>query len=170
MTTTEMMLQHAQQSCGEEGGVARRSSTSQACEGERRRGFTLIELVIAMAILALLALVVAPAVMNQLEKAKISSTKDKLKSVKTAIDMFRVDTGKYPTKLRDLVEKPKEEAVARNWIKGGYIEGGEEPKDAWNEDFVYKRTVDGKNPYELYSYGPNGPGAAKEDWLSVWNQ
>jgi general secretion pathway protein G len=133
-----------------------------------RGGFTLIELIIAMAILALLALVVAPMFMGALDKARISSTKDKLKSIKTSIDMFKVDTGKYPSKIRDLVEKPKEESLARNWQKGGYLQGGEEPKDAWDEYFVYKRTPDGQNPYELYSYGSNGPSASKEDWISVW--
>jgi general secretion pathway protein G len=135
-----------------------------------RSGFTFIELVIAIAILAILALVVGPMVMGQLEKARISGTVSNLKSLKTAIDMFKVDTARYPTKLRDLVEKPREEAVARNWAKGGYIEGGELPKDAWGEEFQYKRTPEGKNPYELYSYGANGPGAGKEEWLSVWNQ
>jgi general secretion pathway protein G len=73
-------------------------------------------------------------------------------------------------KLRDVVEKPREEAVARNWAKGGYIEGGELPQDAWREEFQYKRTPEGKNPYELYSYGSNGAGAPKEEWISVWNK
>lgn len=135
-----------------------------------RAGFTLIELVIAIAILAVLALVVGPMVMGQLEKARISSTKSNLKSLKTAVDMFKVDTARYPSRLRDLVEKPREEAVARNWAKGGYIEGGELPKDAWTEDFQYKRTPEGKTPYELYSYGANGPSAPKEEWISVWDR
>jgi general secretion pathway protein G len=135
-----------------------------------RSGFTFIELVIGIAILAILALVVAPGIMGVLEKARISGTVSNLKNIKTAIDMFKVDTARYPTKLRDLVEKPREEAVARNWTKGGYIEGGELPKDAWNEEFQYKRTPEGKTPYELYSFGANGPGASKEEWISVWNQ
>jgi general secretion pathway protein G len=135
-----------------------------------RDGFTFIELVIAIAILALLALVVGPLVMGQLDKARMSSTRSNLTSIKTAIDMFKVDTGKYPTKLRDLVEKPKEEAIARSWQKGGYLQGAEVPQDAWKEDFVYKRTAEGKNPYELYSYGPNGASAPKEEWISVWKE
>ncbi len=135
-----------------------------------RAGFTFIELVIVIAILAVLAVFVGPAIMNQLEKAKTSGTLTNLKGVKSAIDMFKVDTGKYPTKLRDLIEKPKEESVARNWQKGGYIEGGQEPKDSWNEDLQYKRTPEGANPYELYSYGSNGPSAPKEEWISVWTK
>jgi len=133
-----------------------------------RSGFTLIELVIAIAILAVLAILVGPRVMQVLENARSSSTKSNLKTLKTAIDMFKVDTGKYPTRLRDLVEKPREESVARNWAKGGYIEGGDLPKDSWNEDFQYKRTPEGKTPYDLYSYGANGPSAPKEEWISVW--
>ncbi len=135
-----------------------------------RAGFTFIELVIAIAILAVLALVVGPMVMGQLEKAKVSGTTSNMQTLKTSIDMFKIDTARYPTKLRDLVEKPKEEVVARNWMKGGYVQGGELPKDGWSEDFQYKRTPEGKNPYELYSYGANGAGAPKEEWISAWSK
>jgi general secretion pathway protein G len=134
-----------------------------------RQGFTLIELIIAIAILVILAGVIGPIVMNQLDKAKVSSTKSNLRSIKSAIDMFKIDTGKYPTKLRDLVEKPREENVAKKWQKGGYLEGGELPRDGWSEDFQYKVTPGGKNPYELYSYGPQGPGSPNSEWHSVWD-
>lgn len=134
-----------------------------------RAGFTFIELIIGIAILVILAATVGPMVMGQLEKAKISTTKTNLKSIKSAIDMFRIDIGKYPAKLRDLVEKPREETLAKKWQKGGYLEGGELPKDGWNEDFQYKVTAGGKNPYELYSYGPQGPGAPDTEKLSVWD-
>jgi len=135
-----------------------------------RAGFTLIELIIAITIVAILALIVAPKFMGYLDSARITSTQASLKNIKTAIDGFRIQTGRYPTRLRDLIEKPKEEAVARSWQKGGYLEGSELPKDAWTEDFVYKRTPDGKNPYELYSYGPDGASAPKESWISVWKE
>lgn len=133
-----------------------------------RSGFTLVELMIVIAIIAVLATLVAPAIITQIDKARKSATLSTLRTLKTAIDTFKLETTRYPTKLRDLVEKPKEEAVARNWQKGGYIEGGELPKDSWSEDFQYKRTPEGTNPYELYSYGPNGAGAPKDEWLSVW--
>lgn len=134
-----------------------------------RAGFTLIELVIAIAILAILAAVVAPVLFGYLDRAKVTGTKSNLRTIKSSIDMFRIETGKYPVKLRDLVQKPKEENIARKWQKGGYIEGGELPKDGWSEDFQYKVTPEGKNPYELYSYGPQGPGAPESERISVWN-
>jgi general secretion pathway protein G len=137
---------------------------------QARSGFTLIELVVAIAILAVLAAIVGPAIMNKIDNARKSATLSNLKTLKTAIDTFKSGTGRYPAKLHDLVEKPKEEAVARNWQKGGYIEGGELPQDSWHEDFQYKRTPEAKNPYELYSYGPNGAGAPKDEWISVWNR
>jgi general secretion pathway protein G len=133
-----------------------------------RAGFTFIELIIGIAILVILAATVGPLVLGQLENAKIATTKTNLKSIKSAIDMFRI-TGKYPVKLRDLVEKPRDEALAKKWQKGGYLEGGEVPKDAWGEDFQYKVTAAGKNPYELYSYGPDGAGAPDTERLSVWD-
>jgi general secretion pathway protein G len=134
-----------------------------------RPGFTLIELLIVIAIIAILAAVGVPLMMNRIDQARISGTKSNLRSLKASIDMFRIDTGKYPTKLRDLVEKPREEALAKKWQKGGYLEGGELPKDPWSEDFQYKVTAGGKNPYELYSYGPQGPGAPNNEWYSVWD-
>jgi general secretion pathway protein G len=133
-----------------------------------RAGFTFIELIIGIAILIILAATVGPMVMGLVDKAKIATTKTNLKSIKSAIDMFRIG-GKYPAKLRDLVEKPRDEALAKKWQKGGYLEGGEVPKDGWGEDFQYKITPNGKNPYELYSYGPDGPGAPDAEKLSVWD-
>lgn len=139
--------------------------------GHVRSGFTLIELAIAMAILLILGAIAVPRFMAYLDKARITSTFANAKAIKAAIDGFKMDTGKYPAKLRDLVEKPKEEALARKWQKGGYFEGSDEvPQDAWNEDFVYKRTPEGKNPYELYSYGPDGAGSPKDEWISVWDK
>ncbi len=135
-----------------------------------RAGFTFIELVIAIAILAILAAIVGPMFMGQLEKARVSGTRSNLNSIKSAIGMFKVDTARYPNKLRDLVKKPRDEALARKWQKGGYLEGGELPDDAWGESFQYKRTPEGKNPYELYSYGPNLAGSPKEEWHSVWDK
>jgi general secretion pathway protein G len=129
----------------------------------------MIELLVAIAILAILAAVVGPLVLGQIDKARVTGTRSNLKSVKSAIDMYKIDIGKYPTKLRDLVEKPREESAAKKWQKTGYLEGGEVPKDSWGEEFQYKVTSGGKNPYELYSYGPKGPGAPSDEWLSVWD-
>ena len=139
--------------------------------GHTRSGFTLIELAIAMMILLILGAVAIPRFMAYLEKAKVSATKTNLQALKSAIDGFKIDTGKYPPKLRDLIEKPKDETLARRWQKGGYLEGTDEiPKDGWDEDFVYKITPQGKNPYDLYSYGPDGAGSPKDEWISVWDK
>jgi general secretion pathway protein G len=133
-----------------------------------RFGFTLIELLVAIAILAILAAVVGPLLLGRIDEAKRTGTKSYLKNIQSAINMFKLDVGKYPASLRNLVEKPREEALAKKWQKGGYLEGGELPKDAWGEDFQYKVTPGGKNPYELYSYGSQGPGAPNNEWYSVW--
>lgn len=135
-----------------------------------RSGFSFIELVVVIMVMAILAGLGVPMVMNLVDKARVNSTRSNLQALKSAIVMFKNDTSRYPTKLRDLVEKPKEEAVARKWQKGGYMESGELPQDAWSEDFQYKRTPDGKHPYELYSYGSEGAGSDKSEWISVWDK
>ncbi len=135
-----------------------------------QKGFSLIEILIAITILGIIAGISVPMFMGYLDKARIRGTRSNLRSLKSSIEMFKLDTGKYPSKLRDLVQKPREEALARKWQKGGYIEGGELPQDNWGESFQYKVTPGGKNPFELYSFGSNGPGAPKEEWLSVWDR
>lgn len=135
-----------------------------------RPGFTFMELVIAMTILLILSAVVGPMFMRYVDRARVTGTRQNMGTLRSSIDMFKSEIGKYPVKLRDLVEKPREEAVARKWPKGGYIQGGELPEDAWGEPFQYKRTPEGKNPYELYSYGPEGPGSPKDEWISVWDK
>ena len=135
-----------------------------------RSGFTFIELMIVLTVLAILATLGGVAALNLVGRAKKTSTKSTLQSLKSAIVAYHSDTNKYPTKLRDLVERPKDANFGNKWQKGGYIEGGELPQDAWGEDFIYKRTPEGKNLYELYSYGPEGAGAPKDEWFSVWDR
>jgi general secretion pathway protein G len=128
-----------------------------------REGFTLIEILIAVAIVAIMVVTVGPNLMRMAFKGKKDATKVRLAGVKQSLNTYFLDASEYPEKLRDLVKKPAE---AKKW-DGPYLD--EEPRDAWDRRFQYKRTPGGKHPYDLYSFGENGQGSPKEEWLSVWD-
>jgi len=119
-------------------------------------GFTLIEMVIVMAIIALLAALVGPQLFGKLGESKIKGTKAQIEMLSTALDAYRLDNGRYPTQdenLTALVEKP---ANLPNWA-GPYLKKKELPKDPWGNAFVYTiPPVKGGLDYDLYSLGPDG--------------
>ncbi|HSC25542.1 MAG TPA: type II secretion system major pseudopilin GspG [Candidatus Babeliales bacterium] len=136
-----------------------------------RAGFTLMEILIAVMILGLLGAMVGPALNNIYKSQQKRTCKGTLTGFKKGISMYQMHTQQLPSTLKDLIKKPKEERAAKKW-EGPYI--GEDlvevPKDPWGEDFKYKVTTGAKHPYELYSYGPNGKGAPKEEWINVWDE
>ncbi len=134
-----------------------------------RGGFTLMEIMIAIAILAIISAVVGPYFMAYLEKAKKSTAKTTLKGFKSAILLYQADVGQYPTTLKDLIRRPREERLAKKW-EGKYIDKKEVPVDSWGNKYQYKVTPAGANPYELLSYGPKGKGSPKVEHLSVWDE
>ena len=129
-------------------------------------GFTFAELMIVVLIMGVLMGITIPAYWAFAERARKRATRTSLKNMQQQIDMFKSDTGKYPQKLSDLVEKPTG-ALGKDW-EGPYLK--KELFDGWKQEFEYKRTPGGKHPYDLYSYGKGGPeGAAEEDEIDVWN-
>jgi type II secretion system protein G len=134
-----------------------------------RQGFSLVELVIYIAIVAVLAMVAIPAGFKYMKDARISSAKSKIRAFEGAITMFQVQMGQYPSQLKDLVEQPSDERLKRKWT-GEFLE--KKPDmfvDPWSNKYQYKLTPqDAEHKYELYSYGPNGKGSPKSEWISVW--
>jgi general secretion pathway protein G len=130
-----------------------------------QEGFTFMELAVAVAILGILATIGGFGYMRYAEMARENKTKTNLRTIKSAIDLFKIQYGKLPVHLKDLVERPKYE------IKGWKPSFEEKlPTDGWSYDFVYKPTPGSKHPYELYSYGGSaGPEEAAENRISVWD-
>lgn len=134
-----------------------------------RDAFTLIEIMIAIAIIAILTAVIAPNFVGYMKKSRISSTESTIRMLEGAINMFNAHTGQYPGRLVELIKKPADEKLARKW-DGPYIKQKEIPEDPWGNKYIYKLTPQGTDhKYELYSHGPNGKGAPKEEIISVWN-
>lgn len=117
-------------------------------------GFTLIELMIVVAILGLLAAFLIPKIMDRPEDARRTKATMDIATIKTALRLYKVDNGGYPTTeqgLQALVVQPE---TARNWHEGGYFEDGEVPKDPWNNDYVYELN-DNDRPV-ITSFGRDG--------------
>lgn len=115
---------------------------------ESGAGFTLIELMVVMIILGLLAALVVPKMFGKLEKAKTNAAYAQIELLGTALDSYRLDTGRYPATLNGLISK---ESTDEGW-NGPYLKKGEIPKDPWNNDYIYV-TPGVHGEYDLYSYG-----------------
>ena len=124
-----------------------------------QRGFTLLEMLVVLTILALMAAIVAPRVLKSLGGARSDTAIAQISALSTGIDLYQLETGTLPPTLTALVEKPQ--GVAR-W-NGPYLKKRNIPKDPWGREFRYQ--APGKNSeYDLYSLGADGiPGGANDD-------
>jgi general secretion pathway protein G len=119
-------------------------------ENNSQSGFTLIELLIVMAILALLAGLVGPTLWNKLAGAKTDTAATQIKSFEAALDSYRLDIGKYPKEIQDLV---KNNSGKSRW-NGPYMK--KIPLDPWGNDYQYQKPGRHNKDYDLYSYGADG--------------
>jgi general secretion pathway protein G len=133
---------------------------------DHEHGFTLIELMVVIVILGILAGLIIPRIMGRPEEARRMKARVQLESIETALKLYKLDTGSYPTTeqgLQALVEPPTVGELAKNWRKGGYLEKGKVPKDPWGNDFVYL-SPGVNDDFDLSSYGKDGqPGGEDDD-------
>ena len=126
---------------------------------KNERGFTLIELMIVIIILALLATLVAPRVMDKLEQAKRTTTVIQITNFKGGLKFFKMDNGFYPSTepgLKALIEKPTTGREAKNWKDGGYLEPRKIPLDPWGNPYLYISPGVHNKEYDIVSYGADG--------------
>ncbi|MGB5600460.1 MAG: type II secretion system major pseudopilin GspG [Thiothrix litoralis] len=148
-----------------------KSQFSKTCLSTQQRGFILIEMMIVLVILGLIAGIVGPQAMKYLGKGKTQSSKVQIENISAALDMYRLEVGSYPTSadgLKALVTAP---SSARGW-NGPYLKKGEVPKDAWNNEYQYKRPGSNSQPYDLLSFGADGAAGGEGDDadISLWQK
>ena len=146
-------------------GVRARMMTAMRCRkdeaGAKPNGFTLVELLVVLAILGLVAAVATPQVLKYLAKAKTDTARIDIKGIGVALDLFLLDTGHYPSEqegLAILVEKP----AAGEW-HGPYLKSKRVPLDPWGRHYIY-RFPGQHGDYDLYTFGAdNAPGGTGEN-------
>ena len=128
-------------------------------------GFTLIEIMVVLVIIAILGALIGPQIFGQVDNARIKATKLDIQSLGTALDMYQMDNFRYPTTeqgLEALVRLPAIEPVPRNWRPQGYLRSKSIPKDQWGNDYFYRVPGDHGGPYDLYTLGADGQEGGEE--------
>ena len=130
------------------------------------RPFTLIEIMIVVVIIGMLAALVGPNIIGNLDKTKVKSTKAQLINLKNAVQQFYMDMSSYPARLDDLLVNPGND----KW-DGPYLEAKNLPKDGWNNDFQYACPGQDNMPFDITSFGADksSGGTGYNEDISCWN-
>ena len=118
-------------------------------------GFTLVEMLVVLAIIGLLVGLVAPRVLGILADAKVKTAHIQIESFKNALDLYFLDEGHYPNTsegLAALAVRPSDET---SW-NGPYLKGGAVPRDPWNNSYIYRSPGEDGRPYDIISMGERG--------------
>lgn len=122
-------------------------------------GFTLVEVLVVISIIGLIMGLVGPRVLNYLSDAKVKAAKIQIESFSSALDLYFLDVGRYPSSTEGLNALMQRPSSANAW-NGPYLKGSIVPKDPWGSAYVYKSPGDRK-PYDIMSFGPDGANGAK---------
>jgi general secretion pathway protein G len=149
----------------------------------QERGFTFIEIMVVVAILAILAALVVPRIMGRTDDAKRTAAKVQIRNIEGALQLYKLDNGVYPTTeqgLKALIEKPSVGVIPKKWKLGGYLP--KLPEDPWGNPYKYMSPSQGsvqipgqssglKGEYELISLGTDGEvgGEGVNADITNWN-
>ena len=117
----------------------------------RARGFSLVEMLVVVAIIGLLVGLVGPAAMRQLQASRVNATEAQIDQLRAALDIFQIDTGRLPPEDVGLAALVADPGIP-GW-NGPYLRDGQLPSDAWGGTFVYR--YDG-NRVQVMSFGADG--------------
>jgi general secretion pathway protein G len=131
-----------------------RLDTRRRARRRGQRGFTLVEMLVVITIIGLIMSLVGPRVLNYLGESKVKAARIQIQSFSSALDLFFLDAGRYPSTSEGLVALVKPAAGLTAW-NGPYLKGGAVPNDPWGKAYIY-RSPGERAPYEIVSYGADG--------------
>lgn len=128
---------------------------------------------VVIVILGILAAVIAPRIVGRTDEARVTEAKVQVKNLETALKLYKLDNGYYPSSeqgLEALVEKPATGKVPDDWREGGYLEQSRVPKDPWGNPYVYV-SPGLHGDYDIISYGADGArgGTGVDSDIESWN-
>jgi len=142
----------------------------QSAQRSAERGFTLVEMLVVISIIALIMALVGPRVLNFLTESKVKAAKIQIESLSSALDLYALDTGRYPLSSEGLEALMQPPGNTTSW-NGPYLKGNLLPKDPWGNSYIY-RSPGQHGAYDILSYGADGQeggtGAAAD--ISSWSQ
>jgi general secretion pathway protein G len=133
------------------------------------QGFTLVEMLVVIAIIGLIVGLIGPRVLNYLSESRVKTAKIQMQSFASALDLFNLDAGRYPSSSEGLAALVRRTPGVAAW-NGPYLKGGNVPNDPWNNPYVYRAPGE-RSAYDIMSYGSDGQegGAGTASDISLEN-
>jgi len=122
-------------------------------------GFTFMEIMIAVTIIAIFVVLVGPRLMDLPKKAQVTKCKQEMSNLSMALEQYYLDNASYPTTeqgLISLVQMPTIEPLPKNWNENGYLNTKKEPTDAWGRAYIYRSPGEEGRSFEIISLGVDG--------------
>jgi general secretion pathway protein G len=130
------------------------SNTGRPPASRIPRGFTLLELVMVLVIIGVILAMVGPRVFNSLGRANSERAKVQIEQLGSALELYKLDTGRYPSTQEGLGALMTAPSGIANW-NGPYLKDAKQLKDPWSRDFTYRSPGD-KGAYDLITFGADG--------------
>ncbi len=114
---------------------------------------------VVIVILGILATFLIPKIMSRPDEARIIKAKNDIKAIESALKLYKLDNGFYPTTeqgLEALIKKPDSEPIPQNWKSGGYLDSNNTPLDPWGHKYIYRSPGEDGREYDIISYGADG--------------
>ena len=134
----------------------------------RNKGFTLLEIIVVVAIIAILAAYIAPKVAGRVDDARISKAKSDIRVLESSLELYKLDNFVYPSTaqgLNALIEKPSGDG-SKNWREGGYIK--KLNKDPWGNEYRYQYPGD-KGEFDVFSLGADAAVGGEDEAADIGN-
>src|ERR1700681_865137 len=136
------------------GGFSARRAEGRRQQEFGQQGFTLVEMLVVITIIGLIMGLIGPRVLNYLSESKVKAAKIQLQSFGSALDLFYLDAGRFPSTAEGLAALVRRTPGVTAW-NGPYLKGGNVPNDPWNSAYLY-RSPGEHIPYDIMSYGADG--------------